>query len=249
MISVGSDARTAATPGAPSRVRNAIAAVAGRRVAATAPAPAGPGPGGAGRWRPRGRRPADPARPPRTRGRRRRGRRSAGAAGGAGRTGAGRAGSGCREGAWPASGARSTRSTGCWSNTPAPADGWSGSRAATRTCSAGAARRSAACREAGVQVDVVPGVTSAFAVPAAAGIPVTHRGLSRQVTVISGHDAARQCRRTGGLAALAAGGGTSGGADGRRRTAGHHRGVAEAGMDARHPGRDRRGRLVGADNG
>ena len=38
-------------------------------------------------------------------------------------------------------------------------------------------------------VDVVPGVTSAFAVPAAAGIPVTHRGVSRQVTVLSGHDA------------------------------------------------------------
>ena len=47
----------------------------------------------------------------------------------------------------------------------------------------------AACREAGVPVEVVPGVTSAFAVPAAAGIPVTHRGLSRQVTVLSGHDA------------------------------------------------------------
>ena len=47
----------------------------------------------------------------------------------------------------------------------------------------------AACRAAGVGVDVVPGVTSAFAVPAAAGIPVTHRGLSRQVTVLSGHDA------------------------------------------------------------
>ncbi|NAZ88588.1 SAM-dependent methyltransferase, partial [Kineococcus indalonis] len=31
-----------------------------------------------------------------------------------------------------------------------------------------------ACREAGVEVEVVPGVTSAFAVPAAAGIPVTH---------------------------------------------------------------------------
>jgi uroporphyrin-III C-methyltransferase/precorrin-2 dehydrogenase/sirohydrochlorin ferrochelatase len=47
----------------------------------------------------------------------------------------------------------------------------------------------AACRQAGVQVDVVPGVTSAFAVPAAVGIPVTHRGTSRQVTVLSGHDA------------------------------------------------------------
>jgi uroporphyrin-III C-methyltransferase/precorrin-2 dehydrogenase/sirohydrochlorin ferrochelatase len=47
----------------------------------------------------------------------------------------------------------------------------------------------AACREAGVDVSVVPGVTSAFAVPAAAGIPVTNRGQSRQVTVLSGHDA------------------------------------------------------------
>ena len=46
------------------------------------------------------------------------------------------------------------------------------------------------CRAEGVAVEVVPGVTSAVAVPAAAGIPVTHRGLSRQVTVVSGHDGA-----------------------------------------------------------
>jgi uroporphyrin-III C-methyltransferase / precorrin-2 dehydrogenase / sirohydrochlorin ferrochelatase len=46
----------------------------------------------------------------------------------------------------------------------------------------------AACRAAGVPVTVVPGVTSAVAVPAAAGIPVTHRGLARQFTVASGHD-------------------------------------------------------------
>jgi uroporphyrin-III C-methyltransferase / precorrin-2 dehydrogenase / sirohydrochlorin ferrochelatase len=44
-----------------------------------------------------------------------------------------------------------------------------------------------ACLAAGVLVEVVPGVTSAFAVPAAAGIPVTHRGLARQVTIASGH--------------------------------------------------------------
>ena len=44
-----------------------------------------------------------------------------------------------------------------------------------------------ACREAGVDVEVVPGVTSAFSVPAAAGIPVTHRGTARSVTVTSGH--------------------------------------------------------------
>ncbi len=45
-----------------------------------------------------------------------------------------------------------------------------------------------ACRAAGVPVVVVPGVTSALAVPAGAGIPVTHRGLARSVTVLTGHD-------------------------------------------------------------
>ncbi|MBO0891192.1 MAG: uroporphyrinogen-III C-methyltransferase [Acidothermales bacterium] len=45
-----------------------------------------------------------------------------------------------------------------------------------------------ACRAAGVPVTVVPGVTSALAGPAAAGIPVTHRGLSRSVTVASAHE-------------------------------------------------------------
>lgn len=44
-----------------------------------------------------------------------------------------------------------------------------------------------ACVEAGVPVDVVPGVTSAVAVPALAGIPVTHRSLSQGFCVISGH--------------------------------------------------------------
>ncbi|ROS30833.1 uroporphyrinogen-III C-methyltransferase [Cellulomonas sp. PhB150] len=48
----------------------------------------------------------------------------------------------------------------------------------------------AACLEAGVTVEVVPGVTSAIAVPGAASIPVTHRGVSRQVTILSAHDAA-----------------------------------------------------------
>ena len=44
------------------------------------------------------------------------------------------------------------------------------------------------CRAAGVAVEVVPGVTSAVAVPAAAGIPVTQRGLAKQFTVVSGHE-------------------------------------------------------------
>jgi histidinol-phosphate aminotransferase len=44
-----------------------------------------------------------------------------------------------------------------------------------------------ACAEAGVPVEVVPGVTSAVGVPALAGIPVTHRGLTHEFTVVSGH--------------------------------------------------------------
>ena len=45
-----------------------------------------------------------------------------------------------------------------------------------------------ACLAADLAVEVVPGVTSAIAVPAAAGIPVTHRGRSKQVTIASGHE-------------------------------------------------------------
>ncbi len=45
-----------------------------------------------------------------------------------------------------------------------------------------------ACRAHGIPVEVVPGVTSAVSVPAAAGIPVTHRGLSRGFTVLTGHE-------------------------------------------------------------
>ena len=41
---------------------------------------------------------------------------------------------------------------------------------------------------AGIPFEMVPGVSSLSAVPASAGIPVTHRGLSSQVTVVSGHD-------------------------------------------------------------
>ncbi len=44
-----------------------------------------------------------------------------------------------------------------------------------------------ACAQAGVAVTVVPGVTSAIAVPAVAGIPVTHRGVTHDFTVVSGH--------------------------------------------------------------
>jgi len=44
-----------------------------------------------------------------------------------------------------------------------------------------------ACVAAGIEVEVVPGVTSAVAVPGLAGIPVTHRGVSQGFSVVSGH--------------------------------------------------------------
>ncbi len=44
------------------------------------------------------------------------------------------------------------------------------------------------CRRHGVEVEVVPGVTSAISVPAAAGIPVTHRGLAKGFSVVTGHE-------------------------------------------------------------
>ncbi|MDV7085108.1 uroporphyrinogen-III C-methyltransferase [Rhodococcus sp. IEGM 248] len=44
-----------------------------------------------------------------------------------------------------------------------------------------------ACAAAGVPVTVVPGITSAISVPSAAGIPVTHRGVTHEFVVVSGH--------------------------------------------------------------
>jgi uroporphyrin-III C-methyltransferase/precorrin-2 dehydrogenase/sirohydrochlorin ferrochelatase len=44
-----------------------------------------------------------------------------------------------------------------------------------------------ACAEHDIPVTVVPGITSAFAAPAVAGVPVTHRGVAHEVVVVSGH--------------------------------------------------------------
>ncbi len=48
-----------------------------------------------------------------------------------------------------------------------------------------------ALAEAGIPFAIVPGVTSAVAVPAFAGIPLTHRGLSSSFAVITGHEACK----------------------------------------------------------
>ena len=44
-----------------------------------------------------------------------------------------------------------------------------------------------ACNDAGIDVEVVPGISSAISVPAAAGIPVTHRGVANSFQVVTGH--------------------------------------------------------------
>lgn len=46
-----------------------------------------------------------------------------------------------------------------------------------------------ALQHAGISYDVVPGISSAIAAPAAAGIPVTHRGVASAFLVVSGHEA------------------------------------------------------------
>ncbi len=45
-----------------------------------------------------------------------------------------------------------------------------------------------ACRAAGIPVEVVPGISSAIAVPAAAGVPVTHRGVAGTLHVVNGQE-------------------------------------------------------------
>ncbi|MEU4110725.1 MULTISPECIES: uroporphyrinogen-III C-methyltransferase [unclassified Streptomyces] len=69
-----------------------------------------------------------------------------------------------------------------------------------------------ALTEAGIPCTVVPGISSSISVPAAAGIPVTHRGVAHEFTVVSGHvapdderslvDWAAMARLTGTLVVL-----------------------------------------------
>ncbi|GAA0914698.1 uroporphyrinogen-III C-methyltransferase [Nonomuraea longicatena] len=65
-----------------------------------------------------------------------------------------------------------------------------------------------ACARAGIPVLVVPGITSAVAVPAAAGVPVTHRGVSQEFHVISVHVAPDDPASTVDWPGLARSGGT-----------------------------------------
>ncbi len=66
----------------------------------------------------------------------------------------------------------------------------------------------AACVAAGTPLMVVPGVTSALAAPAGAGIPATHRGVSQDIHIVSGHVPPGDERSTVDWAGLGAGRGT-----------------------------------------
>lgn len=65
-----------------------------------------------------------------------------------------------------------------------------------------------ALTEAGISVHVVPGVTSAISVPAAAGVPITQRGIVHSFTVVSGHVPPEHPSSLNDWAALAHTGGT-----------------------------------------
>jgi uroporphyrin-III C-methyltransferase / precorrin-2 dehydrogenase / sirohydrochlorin ferrochelatase len=65
-----------------------------------------------------------------------------------------------------------------------------------------------ACQEAGVPVQVIPGVSSATGAPLLAGIPLTHRGISQGFTVVTGHLAPGDPGSTLDWDALARGGTT-----------------------------------------
>ena len=65
-----------------------------------------------------------------------------------------------------------------------------------------------ALAEAGVRFEVVPGVTSGIAAPAYAGIPVTHRGMSTSVTLVTGHESPDKAGTQTDWEALARAGGT-----------------------------------------
>jgi len=66
----------------------------------------------------------------------------------------------------------------------------------------------AALAEAGIPWRVVPGVTAGTAAPAAAGIPVTHRGIASAVTFVTGHDETGQLPASVDWEALARSGAT-----------------------------------------
>jgi uroporphyrin-III C-methyltransferase len=88
---------------------------------------------------------------------------------------------------------------------------------------------------AGVPVEVVPGVTSALAVPAVAGIPATHRDHASSVTFVTGHEDPSKPESIVDWDALAATGGTLVVLMGVGRLPDYTAALREAGMDSETP--------------
>ncbi len=86
-----------------------------------------------------------------------------------------------------------------------------------------------ACAAAGIEVQIVPGVSSALAVPALAGIPLTHRTANQGFTVITGHVPPGDPRSMLDYAALARSRTAAGDHDGGRQSGRHRRRTHRAG--------------------
>lgn len=89
--------------------------------------------------------------------------------------------------------------------------------------------------EHGIACEVVPGVTSAISVPAAANVPVTHRGITHSFTVVSGHLAPGDSRSLVDWSALAKVGGTIVVVMGVRHVADITAALIDAGLDPTTP--------------
>ena len=72
--------------------------------------------------------------------------------------------------------------------------------------SAEAARNAKPLNNAGIQFEVVPGITAAIAAPCYAGIPVTHRDFNSSFTLITGHEKEEEYRDDSAKARNAKGG-------------------------------------------
>ncbi len=99
-----------------------------------------------------------------------------------------------------------------------------------------------ACADAGIPFEIVPGVTSAIAAPAYAGIPVTDRRHSASFAVVTGHKDPSARRRTDALARARQCGGHARDPDGHAQPAAARRRSDRRGQGAHHPrgGRDAR---------
>ena len=93
----------------------------------------------------------------------------------------------------------------------------------------------AALQAAGVAFEVVPGVSSAIAGPACAGIPVTHRGVCTQFTVFTGHEGADKKESQLDIAGIAAAQGTKVMLMGMSRLRETLEALVAAGQDAKVP--------------